>query len=853
MKLLAEKRDYQGAALIADDINWNKVRNINTLCMVGRIYEHLNRTEDAKELYLMAYNRSPSSKNALYRLTRISIRNGNTQEAEMYFRHFSENAPRDRARYVLAYQISCMKDEPLEMRIAILEDLKKREFTEEWAYELAYLYYQAGQAENCVETCDELVLWFGEGEYVKKALELKRCFRPLSAAQEEKYKRLLESDSAKSVAYASEAESARIEREEGTVFAGPASPEDVEAAAMAEVQAALAEAVTEVETQMHAGQTGQDAQEQDAEEADGTDEENSQAFLHDSMIAPVMKPEKNRQDEAEIKKETVPEPSFEELNLVSFSADRLQAELQDAYNAIGAARDQETVETTIRRIRKMTVDLPFLQEAGRQAAQAFRNNALSDTVDENLLKNFQELKEEEQGGFSESLPEKVSDIGKPKIEDVLSEWEKTKKAAEEAISSAKKERFVFAQESALQEAGAMLTRLEEIMPLVQAEVVPEAADAWEAMEKEEDLPSAAEEAVISESEEDIVEEPVMEAEEVPGPEMEDTPESAFEEESEDAFGQEPETEPDAVVDEETSVFEAGLENFVREELKQTETEQQTQETAEPVEAEPEEIPEEEEEDLIQFSQEHRDLFAYFLSVEGMEKKLRRVVTDTVRDTKDATTSKTGNLIVEGAPGSGKTVLATSLIKVIQEVMGKGNARIGKISAGSLNNRDISTLLPKLNGGYLIIEKAGELTKEAAGRMSMVMEQDTKGVIVLLEDTPEQIRKALSLDPDFTAKFTQKVTIPVFGINELVEFGKFYAREMECEIDEMAVLAMYNRINNIRTVDHPTYLTEVKEIVDDAIISAERGSGKKGFGKIFAKRYNDEDFLILHEQDFEKRQ
>ena len=250
MKLLAEKRDYQGAALIADDINWNKVRNINTLCMVGRIYEHLNRTEDAKELYLMAYNRSPSSKNALYRLTRISIRNGNTQEAEMYFRHFSENAPRDRARYVLAYQISCMKDEPLEMRIAILEDLKKREFTEEWAYELAYLYYQAGQAENCVETCDELVLWFGEGEYVKKALELKRCFRPLSAAQEEKYKRLLESDSAKSVAYASEAESARIEREEGTVFAGPASPEDVEAAAMAEVQAALAEAVTEVETQM---------------------------------------------------------------------------------------------------------------------------------------------------------------------------------------------------------------------------------------------------------------------------------------------------------------------------------------------------------------------------------------------------------------------------------------------------------------------------------------------------------------------------------------------------------------------------------------------------------------------------
>ena len=886
MRLLAEDRNYQGAAMIADDINWNKVRNINTLCMVGRIYEHLNRTEDARELYLMAYNRAPSSKNALYRLTRISIRNGNTQEAEMYFRNFSQNAPRDRARYVLAYQISCMKDEPLEMRIAILEDLKKREFTEEWTYELAYLYYQAGQAENCVETCDELALWFGDGEYVKKALELKRCFRPLSTSQEAKYKRLLESENIKTSNSALEAESLRIQQEERAD-----DPDAAEAAALAEVQAALAEAVSEVEAERH-GNEG--AQVQTAGEsspaAEATKRDSSDGVIPDSMIAPVQRPGQARRPAP------VREPSHEELSIVSFSADRLHAELVEASAGIEAAKDQETVESILRSIRKMTVDLPFLQEAGSRAAAAFRNDVMSDAVDENLLRNFRELKEEETGKFEDSIPENVSDIEKPKIEDVLTEWEKTKKAAEEAILSARKERLAMAKGAALKEAEAMIARLEEIMPIVQADVVPEVSHAWDAMEKKEEeetftrdamrmrrpVPPAAEtqeepapeakeshpeseqEAAAPGQEEDGAVLPVVETSEPvkPAEAEEEKPEflkagedqalaailaagqlelaagaaeAAAEQQMEGnptvEAGERPDSVEDTPLAEPAEEAAAGLENPEPEPSGQPDAAQA-----------------DEEENLILFNKEQKDYFAYFLCVEGMELMLRRAVTGVLNNA-DGSSSASGNVIVEGGDGSGKTVLATSLIKVLQELKKKRGARIGKISAASLNSRDLASLIPKLNGGFLIVEKAGELTADTVSRMAETMKGTTGGLLVLLEDTPEGIEKVLSLNPAFSAMFTQRVTIPVFGINELVEFGKFYAREMECDLDEMAVLAMYNRINNIRTVEHPTYLTEVKEIVDRAIISAEKGSGKKGFGKMFAKRYNENDYLILREEDF----
>ncbi|MCD8217110.1 MAG: hypothetical protein LUD01_03540, partial [Clostridiales bacterium] len=242
----------------------------------------------------------------------------------------------------------------------------------------------------------------------------------------------------------------------------------------------------------------------------------------------------------------------------------------------------------------------------------------------------------------------------------------------------------------------------------------------------------------------------------------------------------------------------------------------------------------------------RELFTYFLPVPGMRDQIMQVLEDVAHYKGNSITSLRGNLIVQGEEGSGKTVLAASLIKAIQKITGKENAKIGKISAASLNKKDFAALVPKLEGGYLIVDKAGDLTAQTAARMSQIMERNTRGMVIVLEDDSIGIKKAMNLDFSFTKKFTGKVKIPVFTIDELVDFGKAYAKEMECVIDEMGVLAMYNRINNIQKLEHPTTLTEVKEIVDQAIESAESG----GFKKIFAKKYNENDYLILRETDFE---
>ncbi len=251
------------------------------------------------------------------------------------------------------------------------------------------------------------------------------------------------------------------------------------------------------------------------------------------------------------------------------------------------------------------------------------------------------------------------------------------------------------------------------------------------------------------------------------------------------------------------------------------------------------------------TREQRELFSYFLPVPGMEEQISQIMMGASERIGNSVTSLTGNILIQGEEGSGKTVLATSLIKAIQKEVGNEDAKIGKISAESLNHKDFASIVPRIAGGYLIVDKAGDLTAETAARMSQVMERNTQGMVVVLEDTREGIKKAMSLNFGFANKFTEKINIPIFTIDELVDFGKSYAEEMECTIDEMGVLALYNRINNIQKLDHATTLAEVKDIVDEAIESAEGGGIRKAFGSIFSKKYNENDYLILREKDFEK--
>ena len=258
----------------------------------------------------------------------------------------------------------------------------------------------------------------------------------------------------------------------------------------------------------------------------------------------------------------------------------------------------------------------------------------------------------------------------------------------------------------------------------------------------------------------------------------------------------------------------------------------------------------EEQKAYELTEEQKELFSYFLPVPGMEDQIRQILLGAKSRLGNSVTSLTGNILIQGEEGSGKTVFATSLIKAIEKEVGNEDAKIGKISASSLNGKDFAALIPQIDGGYLIIDKAGELNRETALRMSQLMEQNTRGMVILLEDTRAGIRKAMQLDFGFAKKFTEKVDIPIFTIDELVEFGKSYAKEMECTIDQIGVLALYNRINNIQKLERATTLAEVKDIVDEAIENAEGGGIKKAFGSIFSKKYNENDYLILHEKDFE---
>lgn len=773
LKNLVAAQDYRTAAEMADSINWKKVRNSNTLCMVGDIYERMGRYDACREVLLQAYDHSSIGRNIVSKLAQVAIKAKNPEEAEEYYQEFLEIAPKDNLRYILAYQISCLKNAPLSDRIAILEELKEREYSEQWAYELAALYGKAEMREKCVSACDELILWFGEGEYVEKALDLKRMYQPLTPAQEEKYQKL--------------------RKKKGMV----------------------------------------------------------------EINIPQNKKESSSTDIPEV---TVTASKFNTRNL--------QEELANSMRQIMNATEKETVSDTMDNIKKIVNDIPYLTNEQTEPP-VFDKEKINEKVDQTLKQDFKELLGEEQDGqMSLHVPEqKVSEpqvSGQMSIEDVLAEWEKTKRAAEAAIAAAEQKKLEMAKEHALKEAGEIMDRLKTLIPILSAtpgEDLPEKADTVASQlvsgnAQEEEMEATKEMPDLSQKIEKIVR---MEESE-PG-----------EEQPEEAAMEEPQEEAVTELQPEEEVMEEPQEEVAPEEDLEKILAQATQVMVENANVEVpvsggtnaengEELPKIEiPEDLSveaevakmgKLSQEQRELFSYFLPVPGMEEQICQILMGAKERIGNSITSLTGNILIQGEEGSGKTVLATSLIKAIQKAVGKEDAKIGKISAESLNHRDFASLVPKIAGGYLIIDKAGDLEPETAARMSQVMEQNTQGMVVVLEDTKAGIKRAMNLDFGFAKKFTEKINIPIFTIDELVDFGKSYAEEMECTIDEMGVLALYNRINNIQKLDRATTLAEVKEIVDEAIENAESGGLKRAFGSIFTKKYNENDYLILREKDFE---
>lgn len=849
--------DYATASEMADTINWKKVRSSNTLCMVSDIYEKTEKYDACREVLLQAYDHSPIGRNIVSKLAEVSIKAKRIDEAEEYYNEFLEIAPKDNMRYVLAYEISCLKDAPLTDRIAILEELKEHEYTEKWAYELAALYGQADMRDKCVETCDELILWFGEGEYVEKALDLKRLYQPLTPAQEEKYKQFREKKGMVEISIPAAPERKNVIHEmvktpETTVTASKFNTSNLEeelAKSMKQIMEATKKE-TVVDTMENIKKIVGDIPylngEHEAEETFTFDKEKINEQVDERlkkefdklMAENAEESDKKDEPETEAKPEETLSEAIEEENAeedtIEEKAASAQASIEEVLDEWEKTKHAAEIAIAAAEQKKLEISKEHaLVEAGEimerlktlipilSATPGEEIPVPEDTVAAALVPD-----ESEKAEAKEDLEETAEAVEA----EAESETEETKEAAEtvetesqiepETEKAADEETVVEAAEPSVEAADAEMEDVEEEAP------VEEKEDLSTTKEMPDLKAARAEKTAETEEEAEAEEEPKEEkrlsvVEPVPDEELEKVLAQATQMFVENANVEVPVTGTAPTgVSQNTGVL-------------------------------PEiQMPDDIEEDKKELTEEQKELFSYFLPVPGMEDQIRQVLLGAKTRIGNSVTSLAGNILIQGEEGSGKTVFATSLIKAIQKEIGNEDAKIGKISAESLNHKDFAALIPKIEGGYLIVDKAGQLTAETAAYMSQVMEQNTQGMVVILEDTRAGIRKVMNLDFGFTKKFTEKIDIPIFTIDELVDFGKSYAKEMECTIDEMGVLALYNRINNIQKLDRATTLAEVKDIVDEAIEKAEGSGIKKAFGSIFSKKYNENDYLILHEKDFE---
>ncbi len=815
MKSLTAEGKYEEAAEIADTINWRKIKNINALVKVGEIYEKVGRYDESKDVLLTAYDKSPIGRMIIYRLAEVAVRTKSFDEAKEYYQEFVEIAPHDNLKYVLKYEISKAQGADIGTLIGILEELKEQEYSEEWAYELAYLYHKAGMSEKCIDACDELILWFGDGPYVERALELKMLYQPLTKQQEDKYRTFRQ-------------------RHDGVVEVRPEDP-------------------------LESG-------------------------------------------------EIVPEPV--QIKDVKMSAERfntqnLQEELQRSMQEIMNATEKEAVNDTMDNIKKLVEDIPYLQipsekEEEPQEEEVYQHIETDEEIDNSLKSNFQEMLVDEDGQMSLYMQGgRVAEpqvSGQMSIEDVLAEWEKTKRAAEAALQEAEQRKLESAKARALQEAEELLGRLADVIPMLDSGLTPKDLLDQKYLSKDGQPNDSAvsmvtnmnqflqqeidrlsdENAQMDEQLAAVGASPVGDYMANAGVAAEDAAQNVVAAGVQELMAEEelPEIAMPEALAEADDTMEAGTsaedveaailaetarqmakESVEKEELPEIELpgdldlgKEETAEEILPAIAEPGafEVPD----TISKLSKELREIFTYFVPITGMEEQLCQALTGASQHLAKGATAGTGNMIIQGGSGSGKTVLATSMIKALQKETGKPNGKIGKIEASVLNQKDVAALLKKVAGGCLIIEKAGDLSRETALKLSLLLEQDTSGVLVIIEDTKHGIQKALSRDDGFAAKFSEKINIPIFTSDELVSFAKSYANELGYTIDEMGVLALYNSISNIEHADRETTLTEVKEIVDKAVAHSEKGGLKKAFSIITSRRYDEDDYIILREKDFD---
>lgn len=947
IKDLISRGEYAQAAEIADTIDWRRVKSVMMLCTISDLYKINRRYEDARDMLLLAYERRPGGRTICYSLCELSIKMEEYVQAIEYYKEFVQVAPKDPGRYILQYKLYEAQDVSLEERIAVLEELKKRDYREKWAYELAYLYHRVGLAARCVEECDELILWFGEGKYVIKAMELKMLHQPLTPEQQEKYDHRFDAPGTQQYSqnYAQDpgygqnetydpnqgyvqdgsydpnqgyaqggsydpnqgyAQDGSYDPNQGYAQDGSydSNPDNVQEGAYDQVidDTRVYEPVQPVQPQQAPAQPAEDdfdihVKTMDvgqyntinlqAELAAGLREVLSEDHAKEtsdsitrSIVAPMIDP-------GDSDTESLDYPEIADVSEDDLEPETEQMESSEVFfgetGEIGDLSQVPQVETEEILpeepvVARRTDVVPELSEVQKTPeVQEIVKEPEAQKVQEAPVEPPKELADvlaqESDGQISLVMPEAESIekqiTGQMNIEDILAEWERKKKENLE-----KREEEV--RQHVLQQTGAMFTEFEQAVRdgLLEKLEKEKAADTADTVAEDttdtdevEELEEITEEPATEEPVEELTEAaPVEEAEQEPVEELpeEDTVEELAEEpayEPEAEEFEEPEAEiyeQEEIVDEEQAEPEEAMDDEPVEEPTAEAVESVDEETAsEEIELTAEETPEageapeQPERPAVErdkakvraLTREERELYAPFIQSRSAREQLVKAI-DNI-----SLAAYTGNVIITGEEGMDTLSLAKNMVREIQATDSNFSGKVAKISGHALNKKDTADTLSKLKNGALIICKASEMNDATANVLHKALQQESQGIVIILEDTKRDIDKFLEKHEKLRECFTARMDVEALSNNTLVAFGKQYAREMEYSIDELGELALHTRIEDMQTIDHVVTVVDVKQIVDEAIAHANKKTLKHFFDVLFAKRYDDEDMIILTEKDF----
>lgn len=992
----------------ANAINWRKVHNVNSLVSGSEIYEACGKYEEARDLLLLAHERSPIGRNIIYNLSMICLKLDDLEGAESYCKQYVEIAPHDSKKYLLRYHIAVKKGADVTVIIKILEQLKEADFTEEWGYELAYLYHKTGQKEKCVDVCNEIILWFGEGVYVEHALELKLLYQPLDKAQEEKYRHIQQrKDGITEISAGDTLLSGEIISKTITIPSVELPPERFNTI---NLQAEIKKSIDEIMNATEAGAVTENIQaiksianevpylrlseaeiakvEQEAEEEikampkdDTSINDRYKSYLEEeydgqiSFLVPangVAVEEEQVQGQMTIddimeewaKMARAAEAALEEARVQELQevkaralkeANQVLSKLEEVMSAEepmaamvmeNAKKDdyeqtlKQMVDTEVVETVKSQFNIPKLDADGNEDGQVaipvvHVQSKLSDTiVKEAAIHNTSSWNppklEEPQASESKPATPVVEEPQTPEpkpvtpvavesqIPSVSTDPAEILKNATSTVQQVEESLAGIQSAESLEEASALMANVNEMLQKEIDKLTAAAAN----QEEVKDNPPAEDSKPVINIDKSIIEdeEPIASADDkvknnkiidpdakkaIPkelkalqprvnvdfDPKIElipddnedassldpaidnvsmmlalDPVDDEIEEETDDDSEKEllPLIDLEAVI----AMTEESESPLVRDPVTPVEISEDAndhQEESSPAEVtdssaddiEPEVAPEPVVEvvtpeiepltvDQLHLSYAEKEIFSYFMPIDGMEAQISNAMVGAINHIERGQ-KKSGHIVIEGEAGTGKTQLATGLVKALQSHIGRPAGGIGRISGDKINQKDIRELFTKIVGGSLVIESAGRINRETAINLGLMMNSDISGILVILEDNKKGIEKAMNLDPSFTKMFTEKISIPAFSIDDLVAFAKQYAKEAGYSIDEMGTLALYNRINSIGRYNHTTSVSEVSEIMDEAIESAE----KVGFfAKHSSKRTDEEGLIILREKDFD---